>query len=48
MFLFKFALIPFKFEFEIDKIALSLNYDKRIQSIDSIETYAHRQVDIQK
>ena len=26
---------------EINKIALSLNDDKRIQSIDSIETYAH-------
>ena len=27
---------------EINKIALSSNDDKRIQSIDSIETYAHR------
>ena len=26
---------------EIDKIALSSNDDKRMQSIDSIETYAH-------
>ena len=26
---------------EINKIALSLNDDKRIQSIDSIETYAY-------
>ena len=27
---------------KIDKIALSANDDKRIQSIDSVETYAYR------
>ena len=27
---------------KINKVALSLNDDKRIQSIDSIETYTHR------
>ena len=27
---------------EINKIVLSSNYDKKIQSIDSIETYSHR------
>ena len=26
---------------EINKVALSLNHDKRMQSIDSIETYAY-------
>ena len=32
---------------EINNIALSLNDDKRLQSIDSIETYATEQVKIQ-
>ena len=27
---------------EVSKIALSANHDKRIQSIDSIETYAYK------